>query len=342
MSPELVVIDAPQAGTLRFDDLLQLGGGGALAFRIRGKQRDRTRVAVTLLHGNEPSGVHAALRFINERIEPACDSLVVLGSLEAATRPPRFSHRFLPERRDRNRVFGAERNDVENAHDKDYNFARALLDLIGSVTVEALVDMHNNTGHNPPYGIILCEDANRLGLVSMFAERAILTDLRLGTLMEAIDATIPVVSIEAGRVGDPAADRVAYDGLVTFLTSPTLPVAAAPLELYSHPVRVELTKDTSVAFAAQPGHRADVVFSDMLDDHNFSLVAKGTVLGWVNTQSWPLAATDAEGRDVSRELFDITGGILTSARDMVPIMMTLDATVARQDCLFYVVHRGRP
>jgi hypothetical protein len=87
--------------------------------------------------------------------------------------------------------------------------AREALRLLRGLGCEALVDLHNNTGHNPAYAVATHADAAVLALAALFGERLIVSDLQLGTLTEATSGDFPSVTIECGRAGDPAADRAA-------------------------------------------------------------------------------------------------------------------------------------
>lgn len=71
---------------------------------------------------------------------------------------------------------------------------------------EAVVDLHNNTGRNPEYGVGVLVNAARLGVTSIFASRYVHTSIPLGALMEAFGPEVAVVTIECGKVLDPVAD----------------------------------------------------------------------------------------------------------------------------------------
>ncbi|MEZ5100140.1 MAG: hypothetical protein R3C15_10160 [Thermoleophilia bacterium] len=149
MSPgPLRLLDAPDPGSVPADEagLLRLLGGPA-ALRLPGVDRARCRVLVTLLHGNEPSGLRAVHAWLREGRTPATDVLVVLGGVDAALAPPCLTRRELPGGVDLNRCFGDA-----PAPGPAGELAHAILGLVRDARPEALVDVHNNTGHNPPTG----------------------------------------------------------------------------------------------------------------------------------------------------------------------------------------------
>jgi hypothetical protein len=63
-----------------------------------GGDESRTRALVTLLHGNEPSGVRALRRWLLSQQQPAVNLLCIVASVHAALELPEFSHRMLPAR----------------------------------------------------------------------------------------------------------------------------------------------------------------------------------------------------------------------------------------------------
>src|SRR5207247_719761 len=97
--------------------------------------------------------------------------------------------------------------------------ARAL-DLLSPVRPQIVVDLHNNTGHNPAYVVTARLDPMWLSVGSLFANRFVRSELRLGTFMEAFDSSAVAVTIECGTAGTAAADATAWAGLVRLLSLP--------------------------------------------------------------------------------------------------------------------------
>jgi hypothetical protein len=307
---------------------------GPVWFRVPGADRSRTRAVVTLLHGNEPSGLSAVHAWLGSRTQPAVDMVFCIASTEAARAEPKHGHRTLPGHRDLNRCFKAPFTGPEGA------LARELLGLLEQTKPEALVDLHNNTGHNPAYGVGYVLDDAHLDLVALFASRYVLTDLPLGTLVEVATAW-PSVVIECGRAGDAAADAVALAGLARFASLESLSLdepQRAAVQVLRDPVRVTIRSGTHVGFAEAPLPAADLTLRHNLDRHNFSELPAGTEIGWVRGASVPpLEVRGGTGIRHPAELFTLDRGVLRTARRMIPIMMTLDVDMATSDCLFYAI-----
>lgn len=321
----------------RFLDELE----GPTVIRVRGRRERPGRVVAGLVHGNEPSGMRAIHRYLRElrpETAPVADSWFFIGAVEAARLPPRLSRRRLPDGLDLNRCFRAPFPGREG------EVARAALEILAGAAPEAVLDLHNNTGRNPAYGVVTALDGPRLALTSLFAPRVMHSELRLGTFSEAFDERVPSVTIECGQAGTLEADATAHAGLVRFLELPVIDPhhVAASMSVFVSPVRVKLRPGLGLAFADRQIAAVDVTFRPGFDELNFQNVAAEQALGFVGEQAaaeWPFAAHDEHGRECSRDYLAIEGGVIRAARTFVPIMATTDVRIAIDDCLFYAATR---
>jgi hypothetical protein len=306
---------------------------GPTAVRVPGRDRSRVRVVSGLLHGNEPSGLRAIFEVLRRRPPLATDAVFFIGAVEAASLHPGLAHRMVPGRRDMNRCFRAPFEGV------DGKVAEAALALMRTDGLEAVVDLHNNTGHNPAYGVGVTADPGRLGVASFFARRYVASSLGLGALHEAFPERTAAVTIECGRAGDPRADALASSGLARFLVEDRIPTATLPdFQVLVDPVRVCLRPNVKLAFGAHRETDADLTMAIDVDRHNFQQLDGGTRMGWVRRRApWPIEARNQGNEDVTERLFELRGSELVTRVPIVPIMMTTNATIAAIDCLFYVV-----
>ncbi len=344
VSDTLRLVEAPAPGEIAEDPLAFLASlGGPVAWRVRGRDRSRVRVVTTLLHGNEPSGLLALQAWLRGGPEPATDVVCVIANVEAASLHPVFTHRMVPDRPDLNRCFLGPFEGVEGG------LARAILDLAAELKPEALVDLHNNTGHNPVYGVGTEPTPDILGLCSIFGRRFIWSHLELGALIEAVPHC-PALTVEVGKSGEEEANRAALEGLTRFVAAERLFDAGqgarsdavgfdpAGVQVLRMPMRAILEPGRRLVMATQPHADADLTMPDDLDHLNFETVAAGTRVGWVRGEGCPLHLIDENGRDRAEEYFARVGDELVARRPFTPIMITVDAKVAASDCLFYVVH----
>ena len=308
---------------------------GPVWIRVPGRDRRRTRVFSTLLHGNEPSGVRAVYGFLARREVPATDLVLTLGAVEAARTPPLFSHRALPGRRDLNRCFRAP------FHGPEGETARALLDALQSARPEALVDAHNTSGAGPAYAVSVGSDPGLRTLAARFAPHLVVTDLRLGALMEALP--FPAITLECGGAGDPQADRVAQECLRTLADADDLFAGAGELDLFEHPVRIELAPGALLAYAPAPQPGADLTLVPDVDRLNFGIAARGEALGWVGARGLDaLRAVGGRGAADVADFLAAEDGRLVCARDVRPFMITTEPEIAASDCLFYLIPAEKP
>jgi hypothetical protein len=335
-------LEAPPASAIPADHIAFLRSlGGPAAIRLRGHDRTRCRVVVTLMHGNEPSGLIAVHGRLRDGRQPATDTLFVLGAVEPALGDPPLSSRVLPDGSDLNRCFGPGALPGPSR-----DLALSILEAVHAVEPEALVDIHNNSGHNPPYAVAARIGAPERQLARFFGNLLVHYDLHIGALAEETPDLCPTVVIEAGRAGDPASDRTARDGLDSFLDAGVLFEEGSELprlDVFHHPVRVEIAAGLRLAYGNEAEPAAQLTIDEDVDRYNFELLHVGTQIGWLAPEApWPFVARGADGADRSHELFARDGARLVARRSIVPIMMTTDATIARSDCLFYAVEPQPP
>jgi hypothetical protein len=314
-------------------DFLRFLAGPTL-LRLPGRDPSRVRILSTLLHGNEPSGLRAIVRYLRSNEVPATDVIFFVGSVSTALAEPRFSHRTLPGRIDANRCWTAPWDTDEG------QLARSVLDRMLEASPEALVDVHNNTGHNPAYGVAFRVGPEEHSLVSLFADRIVHTPIELGTLVEATISRCPSVTIECGRAGDAVADAVAWSGVCCYLGREELDLRAPtrPLLHLEEPVRVCVRPGGDLAFGECANRSVALTVSADIDRHNFERLPAGSAIAWVTKDSpWPIEAFGPDGSECSRRYFEIDSGVLRTRREFIPIMMTTSRVIAKSDCLFYAV-----
>lgn len=322
--------------------------GSSVVFRVPGRDRSRCRVVCTLLHGNETSGARALQRFLAEAITPEVDLVCILGSVPTALLAPVLTHRQRPGGRDLNRCFGPALQGQEPARpdeeaDQDVALARAIFGAIEQLRPEAAVDLHNTSGKSPAYAIASYFDAERAALTRYFAERLIITDLRLNTFTEAVDPLCPVVTVECGGAHDPESHETAYAGLVRYARGEALRVQrvqlerSAPLTVLEHPLRVELVQGASLSLGAAPNPNADLTLRTDIERYNYEHLPEGTALGWLGPRGLPVLTCRRREQDIAHAIFADQHGELVTRRPLDLLMVTTRLDLAQSDCLFYAV-----
>ena len=310
--------------------LLKLGGPTFLW--LPGRDNTRTRAVSTLLHGNEPSGVRALHRWIREGQQPQVNLLCFIGAIDAALTEPLFSHRYAPESKDLNRCFCPPFEGLEGA------LAQAMLGELHQTHPEVLIDIHNTSGRSPAYAVTTLNGTKQEKLAGVFCDHLIVTDLRLGTLMEATEKAWPTVTIEAGGANDPLADELAFRGFTRYALVKDFSDLSSQVSVVHHPLRVELQKGATVAFDHSPVPNTDLTLPPDVDRLNFGILPSGEPLGWVGARGLEvLWVKNAKGQNLSSAIFSVHNGELRLTHPSRLMMVTTNPDIAQSDCLFYIL-----
>ncbi|SFM33062.1 Succinylglutamate desuccinylase / Aspartoacylase family protein [Ectothiorhodospira mobilis] len=304
-------------------------------FHLPGRREPPLFVCV-LLHGNEPVGLEAVQALLREMPTPLPRALsLFVGNVQAAAQ----GVRVLEGQPDFNRIWpGGEHTDGPEARRM-----QAVVDRMAERGVFASVDLHNNTGLNPHYGCVNRLDPPYLHLAALFARTVVHFTSPRGVQSLAMAPLCPAVTLECGRPGDPHGVAHARDYLQACMhlcTLPDTPVPQHDLDLFHTAARVQVPPEVGIAFA--PGE-ADLVFDTDLDHMNFRELPAGTALARVRPGSGArVTARDETGREVTGRYFAVDGDRLVLTRPAMPSMLTLDASIVRQDCLCYLMERMAP
>lgn len=312
------------------DFLRQLGGPALIV--VDGRDNSRCRAVVTLLHGNEPSGVRAILRWLRSGERPAVKLICLIASVQTALHERLFCHRQIPGQRDMNRCFRPPFDDPPG------HVARHFIELLEQYRPEAVLDIHNTSGSSPAFGVVTYESSVHAALVSQFTQRVVLTELRLGSLMELSCDQLPIVTIECGGANQPEADQTAVEGLQAYLFNDDVltPPPGLILDLYRHAVRLELESGCRIAYANQPVSGADLTIALDVEKFNFGVIPPLTPLGWLGSRGLSVfQVLNAAGENVLPHYFFNKFDRLYAAQQLKLFMVTTNPTIAQSDCLFY-------
>jgi len=315
------------------EQFLESLGGPACIF-LDGEDSTRTRAFVTLLHGNEPSGVIALFRWLKSAQRPAVNIVCIVASVPAAWEKPLFSHRMLPDSRDLNRCFRPPFEDMAG------ELAEEILEILKMHHPEAVIDMHNTSGSGPSFGVCTHMDRQHDALVSIFTQRLIVSNLGLGALMDISEHSYPTVTVEVGGRLDEEAHKLAYEGMNRYFHAETVLAQDETdwgLELLHDPIRLEINDGVRLAYGEEAGDD-DITLMPDIEHYNFGTVSRDTQLGWAHGDERKLfAAMDAGGRCAVSRLIRIEDGKLFPAQPLKLFMITTNAAIAQSDCLLYAV-----
>lgn len=309
-------------------ELHRLLGGPALV-HLPGERGPALFVSV-LLHGNEVSGWNGLRRLLREHARLPRAVSIFIGNVEAAA----LGLRSLPRQQDFNRVW-------RDAHGVEAQMAASVLASLRERGLFAAVDLHNNTGHNPHYGVVTDLDAGNLGLAYSFSDKAVYIREPDTVLTRVFAGRCPAVALELGPVGDPRCEERCYDYLARLLALDEVP--PAPLEnlsLFRTLVRIHVAADVDFAFAGDGSEDRALVLTGGLEGINFHELPPGASFGRTTRPlSEVLCALDVDHRNVTDAYFAVEAGDIKVRQSVIPAMYTTDPQVIRQDCLCYFMER---
>jgi len=316
------------------DELASLLPGPSLV-HLPGRRPEPLFVSV-LLHGNEPTGLHAVQRLLHHYVgrELPRALSVFFGNVAAAQE----GVRRLPGQPDYNRVWPGG----DDLSSPEAQMMARIVDIMRERRVFASIDIHNNTGLNPHYACVNELRNENLQLATLFGRTVVYFITPRGTQSAAMTRHCPAVTLECGKPGE--ARGVAHatefvEACLHLAAVPDSPVAEHDIDLFHTVARVTVPEDVEFAFAPA---EAPLVFPRDLEHMNFQEMPAGTPFATCRlADPLCLAVQDEQGRDVARRYFRRNGEVIELRRRVMPSMLTLDARVIRQDCLCYLMERLR-
>lgn len=317
-------------------DLLRVLGAPTL-IKLEG-DRDPPLFVTVLQHGNEPTGFQAVqqilLKYQNKNLPRSL--WLFIANVEASEAGLRTLH----HQRDYNRSWpGAEETDTPEAA-----LMAEVVETVTSGPLFASIDLHNNTGSNPHYGCVNSLQPEYLQLATLFSRIVVYFERPVGVQSLAMAKHCPAVTLECGQAGENAA----LDHAVEFLDAclhlhhlPSQPVAAHDAKLLKT-VAVAKVKP-NIRFGFEPDDNNMIVFRSDLDKMNFSELKRGTKIAQMKKgTAMPISIVDNEGIDIANKILRVEDECLMVRNSLIPSMATLDKSIIRQDCLFYVMSEFTP
>jgi succinylglutamate desuccinylase len=331
----LVELDHLPAGLLeRPASALYQQLDGPTLIHLEGRVKRPLFVSV-LQHGNEITGWEAVRRLLKKHdfgTSLPRSLLLFVGNIQAA----KHRLRRLDDQPDYNRCWPGG-----NAMDPQYQelFHRLHQRIIDANPI-AGIDIHNNTGLNPHYAAVNRIRSDHLRLASLFSQKVVYFTMPPGTLSHSLSPHLPSLTLECGMAGEIHGTDHTEAFLETCLhldDIATSRVDADQVHLYHMVATVKVSNQILFGFGRVP---TDLALPENLDHFNFTELPPGTSFGTINNRvAQPLIATNSTGLDVTSHYFSFDDGKITTTREIMPSMITLDRRVIQQDCLCYLMER---
>lgn len=323
-----------EVGDDYIDFLKILDGPTWLTFE--GEDCTKSRAIVTLLHGNEPSGLKSVHHWIKSGLKPATRLGILVGSVNAALHPPILSHRYLPHEKDFNRCFNPPYSSNQG------KLAASILELLTDFAPEAVVDTHNTSAHSEPFAVSGHDNGEVRQIAQLFTRKLVVMHRKMGTLIERGRDICPVVTVEFGGFTDPKADLLAKETLNDFIQRRHLfNLEPLPFQILRDPQRLEVLPGHRLHYSStvqeNEQEEADITLFNTIDQLNFSEVKSDTRLGWLGSDGIAgLRVTDEAGNNLLDRFFFARDGFLMTKVKMNIFMATTDPYIAQNDCLLYL------
>jgi hypothetical protein len=301
---------------------------------VPGKDTKRNRLVSTLIHGNEPSGYFAFLNWLKLKLTPATNTYFMVSGVGAALTKPYFTQRVMISGIDLNRSFYPPYNSYEG------KLAKELLQLIELLKPEAIIDIHNTSGHSPDFAICVEPTKINLNISSMFTTKCLVINMQMGTMVEIASLKWNCAVIECGNANHPLANQIALRGLETFLKQNNLEKYAPKdkISMLHDPVRLELKLGKKVLYSSEHDVAADIVMKPDVDKLNSEKLEVGCPIAKITDGSFDIFnfANEHGNADIT-EYFYIENKTLYAKIPIHLFMVTTNPVIAQNDCLFYVV-----
>lgn len=320
-------------------DQFLLSLDGLTIIDITGQDTSKCRVIVTLLYGNEPSGVIALHRLLEscEKLANPTNIRVIICSVEAASLTPLCSHRFLDNaQKDINCLFGQG----EAANEDYISRARLIEHKIREVSPEAIIDLRNTPGSSPAFAFSHVVTPKILTLASFFTSSLVLTEVNQGTLL-AQDFDCPILRIECGERRDEQAHEVAYQGMKTFIQCPNLLQhhQEQDVKIIYKPLRLQVAEGVDLQFDTHDEGELGVTLKTNLDILNYGGAQAGQLIGWVDQKGIDnLELFNDVNKNVINEYFYLRENQLVVKKSIKVFMAHTNEEFINNRCLFYLVN----
>ncbi|MBL4940705.1 MAG: succinylglutamate desuccinylase/aspartoacylase family protein [Colwellia sp.] len=321
-----------------------LSMSGPTVIDITGKNTSKCRVINTLLQGNEPSGLIALHRWLTTRDEqklPVTNLRFIICSVEAASKNPLFSRRFIENTRDLNRCFGKQAKANANEDEQQGSYERALLieQVIREVKPEMVIDLHNASSPGPTFSVSSIITTETLSIASFFCQTLILSDLQIGALMEQ-NFACPFITIECGGNSDEQAHEVAFAGISHIAACKQIGYIHQEknVEVIYRPLRLQTKSNIKLSFAEHDEGYRGVTLKNNIEYFNFGGAQQDEMIGWTDGDGIEnLQLVDNKGNNVINEYFYTRENQLVCKQNLRLFKATNNKQAALNDCLFYVV-----
>ncbi len=302
-------------------------------------EKDPALFISILLHGNEYSGLQIMQEILKKYQTTDGYKLprgiwLFIGNVDAA----QMGVRLRDGQIDFNRAWpGTPEPDSDTAI-----LIQKVMDRITQDELFASIDLHNNTGQNPPYGCISVVNEKNKYLSSFFNHIAMVFQSPKGVSTMAFDDICPAITLECSTPGNIPAIKRAFeliDDLMHMDHFPEKPLPAHDLQLVKNSATIKI--NTDVTFCFEDEEYSDTFGYDLtlvknFDHHNFTRLEKNEIFAYSKVAK-PFLVLSPDDQDITEEIIQNDNGKISLKKALMPAMISMDKKIVLQDCLCYLL-----
>jgi succinylglutamate desuccinylase len=305
---------------------------------LKGEKHPALFISV-LLHGNEFSGLQIMQEILKkyqttDGYKLPRDIWLFVGNVDAA----QMGVRLRDGQTDFNRAWPG----TPEAQSDTAILIQEVMDIITQDELFASIDLHNNTGQNPPYGCISVVNEKNKYLASFFNHFAMVFQSPKGVSTMAFDDICPAITLECSTPGNVPAVKRAFeliDDLMHMDHFPEKPLPAHDLQLVKNSATIKI--NTDVTFCFEDDEYSDTLGYDLklvknFDHHNFTPLEKNEIFAYSKVAK-PFLVISPDGQDITEEIIQNNDGKISLKQALMPAMISMDKKIVLQDCLCYLL-----
>ncbi|PHS40660.1 MAG: hypothetical protein COB07_03905 [Sulfurovum sp.] len=304
---------------------------------LKGEKHPALFISI-LLHGNEFSGLQIMQEILKKYQTTGGYKLpreiwLFVGNVDAA----QMGVRLRDGQTDFNRAWPG----TPDPHSDTAVLIRDVMERITQKELFASLDLHNNTGQNPPYGCISAVNEKNKYLASFFNHIAMVFQSPKGVSTMAFDELCPAITLECSTPGNAPALKRAFDlidDLMHMDHFPTKPLPVHDLQLVKNSATIKINTNITFCFEDDVSNSSDMDLTVVknFDHHNFTLLEKNEVFAYSKVDK-ALVVTSADGEDITELIIQNDKGKLSLKKALMPAMISMDKKIVLQDCLCYLL-----
>ncbi len=305
---------------------------------LRGEKNPALFISI-LLHGNEYSGLQIMQEIlkkyqITDGYKLPRSIWLFIGNVDAA----QMGVRLRDGQIDFNRAWpGTPEPNSDTAI-----LIQEVMDRITQDELFASIDLHNNTGQNPPYGCISVVNEKNKYLSSFFNHIAMVFQSPKGVSTMAFDDICPAITLECSTPGNVPAIKRAFeliDDLMHMDHFPEKPLPAHDLQLVKNSATIKINADVTFCFEDEEYSDTfgyDLILVKNFDHHNFTRLEKNEIFAYSKVAK-PFLVLSPDDQDITEEIIQNDNGKISLKKALMPAMISMDKKIVLQDCLCYLL-----